>query len=341
MRRIRLLWVSLSLAGLVGMLGSTTIGNAPSATAAVGGPIQFGAAQAAYPGASKIQAIQNLDSVAGRQLAVIRVYNLWTDAFPDSTANWLKSTNRTMFMSIKTKRPDGSHVMWADIARATPGTPLYADMLRWAKAIKAFGAPVYLSFNHEPETSVSQPSGSPAEYIQAWRTFVGVFRAQGVTNARFAWTTAVRNYSAAPTSSKYAPRYYPGDEWVEYLAIDAYNMYCMKKDGTFSMPWRSLETLLAPFMQFATQHQSEGLIVAEYGTPEDPAQPSRKAEWIDAARLMFQQSAFARFEAVMYWNQLSHNFAGCDFRVTSSTAARNAFVKMANDPYYSGAPGAR
>jgi hypothetical protein len=336
--RCRLLTIVLVLVGLVGVFGSpaaATLPDAPLAAAAAAGPIQFGAAQAAAGGASKIEAIQALEAVAGRQLAVMRVYDSWDSAFPDATATWLKTTGHTMFLSIKTKRNNGKAVRWADIAAAKQGDALYADMVRWADAIKAYGVPLYLSFNHEPETSVSHPSGAPAEYVLAWRAFVDLFRDRGVDNAHFAWTTAVRNYSAPQSSAKYAPRFYPGDDWVDFLAIDAYNMYCLTKNGTFSRPWRSLEELLAPFMLFAAGHPDPGLLVAEFGTPEDPANPQRKADWILQARQLFQQQAYTRFRAVSYWNQLSHNFAGCDFRVTSSAAARNAFTAMAKDPYYS------
>ena len=337
MTRFRLLAATLTLVGLCFASAPSALAQAPAPAAdiTVGGPIQFGAAQASTPGLSKVQAIQALEGVAGHELAVARVYDRWDSPFPDSTANWLKTSGHTMFLSIKTKRAGGAFVKWAAIAAARPGDALYADMVRWADAIKAYGVPVYVSFNHEPETSVSHGSGTPAEYVVAWRTFVDLFRSRGVTNATFAWTTAVRNYSAGPTSNKYAPRYYPGDDWVDVLAVDAYNMYCLTKSGKYSRPWRSLEQLLAPFMTFAADHPSEGLVVAEFGTPEDRAQPQRKADWIDAARLLFQQPDYARFRAVSYWNQLSHNFEGCDFRVTSSAAAQAAFVEMANDPYYS------
>ena len=139
----------------------------------------------------------------------------------------------------------------------------------------------------------------------------------------------------SPTSYKYAPRYFAGENWVDVLAIDAYNMYCKQKNGSFANPWRSLEQLLAPFMAFAAEHPTLDLAVAEFGTPEDPAQAGRKAAWIDQARLLFQQGDYARFRTVNYWNELSHNYAGCDFRVTSSSAAQQAFAAMAADPYYS------
>lgn len=341
--------VALVLVMLVVCLGSALLAPTPSATALpqavpsakalpaadVGGPIRFGAAQASAGGLTKVEAIQALEEVAGRHLAVVRVYTRWDAAFPDSTETWLKSTGHTMFLSIKTRRGNGSYVRWADIAAARPGDPLYQDMVRWADAVKAYEAPLYLVFNHEPETSVSHRSGTAQEYIAAWRTFVGVLRDRGVTNASFAFTTAVRNFSAKPTSYKYAPQYYPGDDWVDVIAVDAYNMYCLRQDGHYSRPWRSLEQLLEPFMAFADQHPGPELAVAEFGTPEDPDQPLRKAQWIDGARLLFQQPAYARVRAVSYWNQLSHNFNGCDFRVTTSAAARDAFARMAQDPYYS------
>lgn len=326
--------VGQALLALVGLVATTVLAVAPPA-AAVGGPVQFGVAQASTAGMTKIEAIQAVEQVAGRQLAVARVYTRWNSAFPDATETWLRTTGHTMFLSIKTRRADGSYVRWADIAAARPGSALHQDMVRWADAVKAYGVPLYLVFNHEPETSVSHRSGSAAEYIAAWRAFVGVFRDRGVTNARFTFTTAVRNFSAKPTSYKYAPQYYPGDAWVDVIAVDAYNMYCLRKDGRFSRPWRSLETLLAPFMAFAAQHPGPDLAVAEFGTPEDPAQPGRKAQWIDDARELFKQPAYARIRAVSYWNQLSHNFDGCDFRVTTSSAARQAFARMAQDPYYS------
>jgi hypothetical protein len=327
------------LVTLAGLLAGTVLSVAPPVAAAseaavAGGPIRFGVAQAAAGGLSKVEAIQAVEAVAGRQLAVARVYTRWDAAFPDATATWLKSTGHTMFLSIKTRRGNGSYVAWADIAVARPGDPLHADMVRWAEAIKAYGVPLYLVFNHEPETSVSHRSGTAAAYIAAWRAFVGVFRDRGVSNAAFTFTTAVRNFSAKPTSYKYAPQYYPGDAWTDVIAVDAYNMYCLRKDGRYSRPWRSLETLLAPFMTFAAQHPGPDLAVAEFGTPEDPAQPLRKAQWIDQARELFQRPAYARIRVVSYWNQLSHNFDGCDFRVTTSTPARDAFRRMAQDPYY-------
>jgi len=75
--------------------------------------------------------------------------------------------------------------------------------------------------------------------------------------------------------------------------------------------------------------------MAEFGSAEDPANPS-KANWIADAQQMFKQSGYERFEAASYWNATSHNYVNCDFKITSSTNALTAFKTMANDPFYSG-----
>ena len=308
----------------------------PTAPARAAGTVAFGAAQSSSPGVSRQQAVSALEGSIQRQLAFVRSYDLWDSPFPDSTEAALDSSGHGLFMSVKAKRTSGAFVPWAAIAAAGPGDPLYQDMVSWANRLKAFATPVTFSFNHEAETSNSAGSGTATQYVAAYRAFAGVIRQSGATNVRLAWTSAVRNFSAAPGSASYAPAFYPGDAWVDDLAVDAYNMYCRRADGQFSRPWRSLQQLLDPWLAFAAQHPGPQMVVAEWGSPEDPAATGRKAQWIDDAHALFKQPAYARVRAVSYWNQLSHNFAGCDFRVTSSPSALAAFTAMGKDPFYSG-----
>ena len=78
-------------------------------------------------------------------------------------------------------------------------------------------------------------------------------------------------------------------------------------------------------------------MVAEWGSSEDPNNPGRNSQWIADAQTMFKQPAYSRFIAISYWNSTSHNYQNCDFKITSSASATNAFKTMANDPFYSGA----
>jgi hypothetical protein len=98
-----------------------------------------------------------------------------------------------------------------------------------------------------------------------------------------------------------------------------------------------METLLVPFMQFAAMHPGPALVLAEWGSPEDPANPQRKAQWITDTRELFKKPGYERFIAVSYWNLPAHEYLNCDFRLSTSAAAMSAFAAMANDPFYSGA----
>lgn len=305
-------------------------GSTEAATSA--DPMQFGM----FAGNTKKAAIQTLESSVARSYAYIRVYRSWDDTFPDADISWMKSTGHSLFLSIKARMKSGSNVSYQAIADAQPGSSLYNNMVRWANAIKAYELPIYVAFNHEPDTSNSQRSGTATQFVAAWRKFITVMQAENVTNAHYAWTTAVRNYSVSPNSAKYAPKYYPGDAWTEVIALDAYNMYCRTKSGSFANPWRSLATLLDPFMQFVASHPGPELVLAEWGSSEDPSNANRKAQWINEAQALFKEPAYERFVAISYWNQLSHNYDGCDFRITTSPAALNAFRTMANDPFYAG-----
>lgn len=303
----------------------------PSRGTTLKSPLAFGA----FPGAATQASTQVYESDIGRSLAFVRVYDRWDDTFPNANSSWMKSTGHSLFLSIKTRLKNGHNLSWAAIAAAKPGSPLYVDMRRWAAQIKAYELPIYVTFNHEPDTANSQASGSPADYIAAYRTFYAVMQAENVTNAKWAWATAARNYGSG-RPERYAPNYYPGDAYVDVIAIDAYNMYCRKKDGSWGNPWRSLETVMAPFMTFAAQHPAPALMVAEFGTPEDPANPMAKANWIADAEQLFKKPGYERFVAISYWNSTSHTYDNCSFKITTSAASVNAYKAMAADPFYSG-----
>ena len=326
----RLVLVALTV--IVAPAGMPVPASAAPAVAPAGQGISFGI----FPGGAKVSAVQAAESQVARSFAYIRVYRSWDDTFPDADVTWMRSTGHSLFLSIKARLKSGANVSYQAIADSQPGDALYQNMVRWATAIKGYGLPIYVAFNHEPDTTNSQKSGTPTQFVAAWRKWVSVMDSQGVTNARWAYVTAVRNYSISPTSNKYAPKYYPGDAWLDVIAVDAYNQYCKRNDGQYAYPWRSLATLLDPFLQFVAQHPGIPLVLAEWGSAEDPNQSGRKAQWIADAQQMFKQPAYQRFVAISYWSAVSHEYAGCSMAIDTSASALNAYKAMANDPFYAG-----
>ena len=258
----------------------------------------------------------------------MRVYYNWDSPFPDTDVNWFNANGYTMLLSVKSERRSHTFVQWRDIASAQPGSTIYNDIVRWAGRVKALGNHVYFTFNHEPETSLNS-SGTGADFIAAWRKVVTIFRAQGVTNADYLWIMTA--YSFKAKDRRRAVDWYPGDAYLDYIGADAYNWYNCRP-GT-SNPWNSLEQLVNPMRLFAQGKAIKGILIPEWASTEDPAQPNRKAQWITDARALFKKAGWEGFKGVLYYNK-SSKYPNCRWFVDSSQASLTAFSGMANDVYY-------
>jgi hypothetical protein len=315
----------LLLTVLVLSMAGASAGFAAPADAGPNDPtVLFGA----RPEPGTQQGTTTLEATIGRRLAAIRVYYNWNSPWPDGNLTWFVNNGYTPLLSVKSERTDQTFVQWRSVANAQPGSTLYNDIVRWATRIKSLGTHVYFTFNHEPETALNS-SGDGADFIAAWRKVISVFRAQGVTNADYVWIMTAFSFKAQ--DRRRAIDWYPGEAYLDYVGADAYNWYTCRP-GTKN-PWNSLESLLNPMRLFAQGKTIKGLMVPEWASTEDPAQPKRKAQWITDARALFKKPGWEGFKALLYYNK-SSKYANCRWFVDSSQASLTAFSGMANDVYY-------
>lgn len=296
--------------------------------ASVSTPMMFGAEGTTKP------LVVSHESVLGSKLQGLRVFKKWDSKLFGKDQLWARDTGHTLFLSIKAKRNNGTYVKFADIAAAQPGSRLYADMVRQAKEIKSFGDKVYIIFNHEPEAHFSLASGNAWQFKAAWRKIVGVYRAQGVTNAEFVWT--MTSWGFIRKDDRNARYYYPGDAYVDHIAADGYNWYkCRESSGK----WIEFKEILEGHRQFGRAHPDKGLMVMEWGSTEDPAVPGRKAQWIRNATALFQQAGYEQYKAIMSWEGRHHVAVTdypCNFDYASSSSAQTAWRDMGRHAAYSG-----
>ncbi len=330
--------VAVTLAALLGALLVATLGG-PARAAEPGGdtpdstttplnrrsPLMFGAS------GSTRELVQSHERVLGQKLFGLRVYKDWDDTLFASSQVWARDTGHTLFLSIAPQRNGGADIRWSDIANARPGSRLYADMQRQAQQIKAFGDKVYIAFNHEPETKSSW-YGTPSQFTAAWRKVISTYRAAGVTNAEYVLTLTAWGF--ARKDGKNAANYYPGDAYVDYIAADGYNWGRCRSGET---KWRELSSIIEAHRRFGMRHPDKGLMLWEFGSVEDPANPGRKAQWFRNAQALFTQPAYSQYEAVVTWEgrlfdrSRSNN---CGFDYNTSSSARNAWKAMATAPTY-------
>lgn len=318
--RVRVL-STLTLAAVAA--GTALTGAAsPASAASAANPMMFGAA------ASTKSAVQAHERVLGSRLNGLRVYKSWDSQLFGSSQTWARDTGHTLFLSIRSERQNGSNVRFADVANAQPGSKIYQDMVRQAQQIKAFRDTVYIAYNHEPEARGAYDLGDGAQFAAAYRKVESVWKAQGVHNVRYVW--AMTAYGFARHDNHRAELYYPGDGFVDYIAADGYNWYNCRGKGN----WVELAQVIEAQRQFGLKHPSKGLMLYEFGSAEDRANPGRKAQWLRNATALFQKPGYSQYKAALSWEGRSFKGSGpdCGFDYLSSPSSKNAWVDMAHNP---------
>ncbi|HZZ42439.1 MAG TPA: glycosyl hydrolase [Tepidisphaeraceae bacterium] len=97
----------------------------------------------------------------------------------------------------------------------------------WITGIKEYKDPIFIRLSHEmdgdwyPYSEGYKPDpkrNTTADYIAYWRYVVDRFRKAGVTNVAWVWCV-----NGDRSGGKDWPDYYPGDAYVDWLAVDIYN----------------------------------------------------------------------------------------------------------------------
>ena len=147
-------------------------------------------------------------------------------------------------------------------------------------------------------------------YVAAWRHVHDVFSEVNPTNAEWVWSP---NYESNPLDDwNDRNNYYPGDEYVDWIAVDGYNWGSPRWD-TFSELYDSNQFDYV-LKDFACRYAKPQLI-AEIGSVEGSGS---KANWIADTYSKLPNFPFVR--GIFWFNDFAYGDPSRhDFRVTSST----------------------
>ncbi|HEY4409342.1 MAG TPA: glycosyl hydrolase [Acidimicrobiia bacterium] len=254
-------------------------------------------------------AVDGLEGKIGRPLDIDHNFYTWDDAFPTEIERWDLQAGRIPMISW-----NGKNVQTTDIAAGR-----YDSLIKQrARATKALGKPVLVRWFWEMDgNKKSAFAGTPDQYVAAWRHIVTIFRNEGADNVRWVWCP-----NASAFNDGTAQTFYPGDDFVDWIAADGYNW----APGRSGDDYRSFQDIFGGFYGWA-RLQKKPIMVAETGVQE--RKPGEKADWILAARDAVK-SDFPLMRAVVYFDSNKDY----DWSLTSSDSAVAAFRQMANDPWF-------
>jgi hypothetical protein len=262
--------------------------TSPPSTLLPAGGAYFGSWAKPRTGETKQQSVLRAESMVGRKFAVDHQYYKWDHSFPTSYETWTSDQGRIPFMNWKPIRLNGARVTWTSIAAGAEDSWI----IQRAAAVKAFARPMYLSFDAEPEDNVGV-FGSAADYVNAYRRVVDLFRAQGVTNVGYVWNQMAWSFDSR--SGRDPSAWYPGDAYVDLVAADGYSWYPARPGSS----WNTFQSIFQPARAFALS-RGKPWMIAETGVQEDPAVPGRKGDWFRGLLTTVQQ--WPELKAVVYFD---------------------------------------
>ena len=184
----------------------------------------------------------------------------------------------------------------------------------YARAMRDRGERILLRFGQEMNLLnhpywVGHFNQTPADFIAMWRHVRELFREEGASNVEFVWAPNFKSNPDTPGNTIY--EFYPGDAYVDWVSVNAYNYYIYGAGGGW--PWQLLKDFVDPVLkEFACRYPKPQMI-HEMATVEGVS----KADWITDAYNWIPSYPFLR--AAVWYNDRDFSNPNIDFRITSST----------------------
>jgi len=201
---------------------------------------------------------------------------------------------------------------------------------QWAREAAAHKGVVWVRMFHEMNGSWypwSNPNSiypqsarnTSAQFGPAWRHVHDIFQAEGATNVKWVWCANAEscNKNGVNTADNTYRLWYPGDAYVDYIAIDAYNF----GETWNGLHWRSFASLFDhAYAEACALSSSKPMFIAETGCSDNGG---NKGAWITD---MFNTlpARYPRF-AGFGWFDSTDTHLKADLRLETSTPGLLAF----------------
>lgn len=275
----------------------------------------FGAYVRPGPGQSTISAVTELESQIGRKLAIHQEF-VPARHYMQNFVQWDIDNGRIPLIAF------GSGMDMQQVVRGR----FDKYFGRFADQVKALNAPVFLRYAHEMDASGNARwVHGPTTEIAAWRHVYNIFQQHGATNGVWVWNPTSYGFRKADGSQP-AVKYYPGDQYVDWLGADAYNWGNCRPGFPFF--WQGIQENLQNWYNWADS-MGKPLMIPEFGTSENPNDPTAKAAWYAQAAQVFQNQ-MPDIRAVVYF--YSNTDSGCAWKASTSATSLAGFKAMSNQP---------
>jgi hypothetical protein len=265
--------------------------------------------------------VQKFNQLTGKQHSMYFTYHDYGKPFPINWANQVKNAGGAIQLAYEPR--NGLKAVQDN-----------AYLREFARACKAFGAPIFLRYAAEMNGTWVPWYGNPSLYIEKFRLISKVMKEEA-PNVAMVWAPNT-------TPQNQIDRYYPGDAWVDWVAVNMYSVYYYNGDATQSASYvNPLDMLDYVYKTYADR---KPMMIAEYGATHfskagnmDTTQFS-----INKMNMLYQgiKMKYPRVKAVNWFSvNTLENINNPDrrlnnFSLSENSKVLNAYRAMIKDPYF-------
>ena len=283
------------------------------------------------------------EALADKRPSIVMRWEHWGEGSGGRIdTQWLRRVTRAgtlpmiTWMPWNPNRPDPENeqrFLMRDVAAGAHDD--YVNLL--AEDAAGWDGPLFLRFAQEMNGTwypFGKHQNRPDEYIAAWRHVYDIFDRKGAGHVTWVWTVSEKNH---PESLRL---WYPGDDVVDWVAVDGYNWDHSSYWQVGGTTWRTLEMVFgASFADLATfVPPDKPRMIAETATTERPGDPGLKAAWICDAFRRALPEALPEVKAVLWFQEQKSEGPNPFFwPIDTSEASLAAFAAAVTPEYYVGA----
>lgn len=258
-----------------------------------------------YTEQGHIDAVESFERATGRALDIVHNYHTWEDFFPSEFDRYVARRGSTLLLS------------WAGVDTREIAGGKYDGLIRMrARDLQELKAPVLLEWRWEMDRpNLASVVHGPADYIAAWKRIRSLFHEEGTENVDWVWCPTAEGFAEGR-----APAYYPGDDQVDWVCVDAYAL----------TPDQPLMNELRPFLDWTRGHDKP-VIIGEFGTQTD--RPGKRVAWLaDVAAAMRQHP---KVKALLYFDSnIDRDGKKRSWSLRNAAEDVAAFGKLMAEPYF-------
>jgi hypothetical protein len=275
-----------------------------------------------------LAALAGVERTLGLHFSFIYRFHDLNDAIPTADEVQAVKSGRTLHVSIDARvyRHGNRNVPWREVASGRWDTSLAAQ----ARGIASLKAPVYVTFDHEPDLEKASVLGTPAEFVDAWRHVHQVFERAGARNAVWVWV--VTGY--APTRTT-AAQMWPGNGEVDWISWEAYNASNCRIGRPDPAAFTNFEDTVLPFYRWIKDHGAEHgidtakpMMISEAGSAAYASNSALRASWYRQIPSVLEN--YPQIKAITLWDRTGN--ANCDFGFSRDRTVQAAVKAAGSEP---------